>query len=79
MDPVTGEAFAVQMPRRALTGREWQALVSAAEGHTNAVIGKGLGISEESAKTHLYRAYGKLRARNRAHAVATAFRLGWLT
>lgn len=65
-------------PRR-LSPRQAQALVGVAEGWSNEEIGMLLGISAESVKTHLRKAYRKLGVAGRAGAVAAGFRQGWLT
>ena len=63
-------------PRTSLTGRQIQVLRLAANGNTNRAIGRELGISEESVKTHMQAALRKLRVWDRAQAVAVALRLG---
>lgn len=69
--PVTG-------PRRgsALTEREMQVLRGMSEGKSNGEIGRDLFVSEDTVKTHARRLFRKLGARDRAHAVAEAFRSG---
>jgi DNA-binding NarL/FixJ family response regulator len=51
-----------------LSERESQTLVLASEGLTNQEIGEALYVGRETVKTHLSRAYAKLRVRNRAEA-----------
>ncbi|WP_238007553.1 LuxR C-terminal-related transcriptional regulator [Dactylosporangium sp. AC04546] len=70
---VPGEA-----PRRRvdLTERELQVLRGMADGKSNAEIGRELFVSEDTVKTHARRLFRKLGARDRAHAVAAAFRAG---
>jgi DNA-binding NarL/FixJ family response regulator len=70
---VAGEA-----PRRRveLTERELQVLRGMADGKSNAEIGRELFVSEDTVKTHARRLFRKLGARDRAHAVAAAFRAG---
>ena len=64
-------------PRRpALTERELQVLNGMADGKSNAEIGRDLFVSEDTVKTHARRLFRKLGARDRAHAVASAFRAG---
>jgi DNA-binding NarL/FixJ family response regulator len=65
-------------PRRRveLTEREMQVLRGMADGKRNAEIGRELYLSEDTVKTHARRLFRKLRARDRAHAVASAFRAG---
>jgi DNA-binding NarL/FixJ family response regulator len=65
-------------PRTYLTTRERQALVLAANGHTNRAIGRALGIGEETVKTRMQSILRKLRVNDRAQAVAVALRLGVL-
>jgi DNA-binding NarL/FixJ family response regulator len=62
--------------RHALTEREMQVLRGMAEGKSNAEIGRELYVSEDTVKTHARRLFRKLDARDRAHAVAAAFRAG---
>jgi DNA-binding NarL/FixJ family response regulator len=70
---IAGEA-----PRRRveLTERELQVLRGMADGKSNAEIGRELFVSEDTVKTHARRLFRKLGARDRAHAVAAAFRAG---
>jgi DNA-binding NarL/FixJ family response regulator len=72
-DPATPEP-----PRRRvdLTERELQVLRGMADGKSNAEIGRELFVSEDTVKTHARRLFRKLGARDRAHAVASAFRAG---
>jgi DNA-binding NarL/FixJ family response regulator len=64
-------------PRRpSLTEREIQVLRGMSEGKSNAEIGRELYVSEDTVKTHARRLFRKLGARDRAHAVASAFRAG---
>jgi DNA-binding NarL/FixJ family response regulator len=62
--------------RPALTERELQVLRGMADGKSNAEIGRELFVSEDTVKTHARRLFRKLGARDRAHAVAAAFRAG---
>ena len=61
-----------------LTRREMQILERIAVGDTNRQIGAVILISEETVKHHVKHILDKLRASNRAHAVAIAFRRGLL-
>jgi DNA-binding NarL/FixJ family response regulator len=65
-------------PRRrvGLTERELQVLRRMADGKSNAEIGRDLYVSEDTVKTHARRLFRKLGVRDRAHAVASAFRAG---
>jgi DNA-binding CsgD family transcriptional regulator len=62
-----------------LTPREIEVIELAADGNDNRATARLLLISEDTVKSHLHRAYRKLGARNRAHAVAICFRRGLLT
>ncbi|MQA25623.1 MAG: response regulator [Micromonosporaceae bacterium] len=62
--------------RVVLTERELQVLRGMSEGRSNAEIGRQLFVSEDTVKTHARRLFRKLGARDRAHAVASAFRAG---
>jgi DNA-binding NarL/FixJ family response regulator len=72
------DAAAPEPPRRRvdLTERELQVLRGMADGKSNAEIGRDLFVSEDTVKTHARRLFRKLGARDRAHAVASAFRAG---
>ena len=59
-----------------LSPRERQVLALMVEGAPNKVIARALSISERTAKFHVAAILGKLNARNRAEAVAMAFREG---
>ena len=48
-------------------------------GHTNREIGRKLSLSEDIVKTRSRTIFGKLGARDRAHAVALGLRYGLLT
>jgi DNA-binding NarL/FixJ family response regulator len=76
-DAVAGGVIA-DVPRRRvdLTERELQVLRGMADGKSNAEIGRELFVSEDTVKTHARRLFRKLGARDRAHAVASAFRAG---
>lgn len=61
-----------------LSVREIQVLYLVAHGHSNRSIGAALFVTENTVKTHLRKTFPKLGARDRAHAVTIAFRLGIL-
>jgi len=64
--------------RPALTPREQEVLVLAAEGLSAARIGERLFLSPATVKTHLAHLYDKLGVSDRSAAVAEAFRQGLL-
>lgn len=63
-------------PRLSARGAEVLALL--AEGFGNKEIAQRLGVGSETVKTHVRNVLVALNARNRAHAVAIAFRTGLL-
>ena len=62
-----------------LTQRELDVLGLLAEGLQHEEIGRRLGISSETVRTHLRKASDRLGATTRTQAVATALRLGLIT
>jgi DNA-binding NarL/FixJ family response regulator len=67
-----------------LTDREREVLTLVAEGLSNVEIAERLVVSPATAKTHVSRTMGKLRARDRAQLVVIAYesglvRPGWLS
>jgi DNA-binding NarL/FixJ family response regulator len=64
---------------RNLTDRQRQVLRLAAQGHSNAQIGKTLGIGPTTVQRHLTETYRTLHANDRAHAVALAIHHGHIT
>ncbi|GGM23506.1 LuxR C-terminal-related transcriptional regulator [Dactylosporangium sucinum] len=62
-----------------LTERELQVLRGMADGKSNAEIAREVLVSEDTVKTHARRLFRKLGARDRAHAVAAAFRAGLIS
>ena len=82
---MAGEVFMTDDVRRiyetrkgakGLSAREAQALAQAAKGANNAAIAQVMGLSENSVKMFLKRAFFKLGASNRAEAVQLAIRRG---
>lgn len=76
-----GRVYEPAHPRRggghgALSHREREVLQLAATGLSTSRIGAELGITAETVKTLLKRAYGKLGAANRAEAISAAYELG---
>jgi Response regulator containing a CheY-like receiver domain and an HTH DNA-binding domain len=61
-----------------LSPRETEVLAEVSNGFTNSQIASHLGVSLGTVKTHLERIYEKLGASDRASAVATAHKLGYL-
>jgi two-component system, NarL family, response regulator DesR len=61
-----------------LTARERDVLVAARAGTTAAEIAETLFLSEGTVRNYLSAAIGKLGSRNRAEAIRTAERQGWL-
>ncbi len=79
VDP-DGEAFVqVTDVGGPLSPRELEVLQGAADGHTNAEIGRRLFMSEHTVKSHLARVCRRLRAHDRANAVHLAWRRGLLS
>ena len=64
--------------RGPLTAAESMALRMAADGYTNVRIAHELGISVSAVKARLESSYQRLRAADRAHAVAIALRNRWI-
>ena len=62
--------------RLKLSAREFGVLSLVGEGLSNAIIAERLGIAPSTVKTHVERLLRKLAARDRAHAVRNAMRLG---
>jgi len=65
-------------PQMPLSRREYQVLQLLAEGLENAAIAKLLFLSVETVRTHVKSILRKLSAKDRTHAVTTAFRTGIL-
>ena len=64
---------------KGLSPREAEVIAEAAKGCGNREIGQRLGISENSVKIHLKRAFFKLGASDRAEAVTIAMQRGFIT
>ncbi len=69
----------LSQPSSRLTERELDVLRLLAEGFPHEEIGKTLGISSETVRTHLRKASDRLGATTRTQAVATALRMGLIT
>jgi LuxR family quorum sensing-dependent transcriptional regulator len=61
-----------------LTDREIAVLRLLSYGHKEDKVAAQLKIGTETVRTHVKKAIGKLKARNRSHAIAQAIRLGLL-
>jgi DNA-binding NarL/FixJ family response regulator len=73
LDPALANA---ESPGGRLTQRELDVLGLLAEGLQHEEIGRRLGISSETVRTHLRKASDRLGATTRTQAVATALRMG---
>lgn len=76
LDPALTKA---PKPGGKLTQRELDVLGLLAEGLQHEEIGRRLGISSETVRTHLRKASDRLGAATRTQAVATALRLGLIS
>lgn len=65
-------------PGSPLTTREAQVLDLASHGYTNSDIGRTLGVTEDTIKSHMRAIHVRLDDRDRAHAVRRGFELGLL-
>ncbi len=71
-------ATAPPKPQSPLTSRELEVLGLLRQGFTNAEIGRLLGVSERTARSHVEAIKAKLHCNHRAEAVARGFELGLL-
>ncbi|HSJ03497.1 MAG: response regulator [Verrucomicrobium sp.] len=76
-----GTNFAAETPATrdelsALSARELEVLRHLGRGMSNADLGRILGVSEHTIKSHLKAVFGKLGVADRAEAVARAYELG---
>jgi DNA-binding NarL/FixJ family response regulator len=79
MTRVQAPAAAPTRTPDSLTDRELEVLRLVASGATNRESARQLFISEATVKTHLLHVYGKLGVRDRAAAVAEAYKRGLLS
>ena len=61
-----------EMPREALSPREWDVLRLLSDGRSNREITKALKVSENTIKTHIKEVLSKLSLKNRTQAAAYA-------
>jgi DNA-binding NarL/FixJ family response regulator len=61
-----------------LTPREREVLILLAQGQTNAEVAKQMSISEATVRTYVSHVLSKLRVREKAQAVAAAYRTGFI-
>lgn len=66
-------------PAPVLTQQQKRALIGVAHGLTNQEVGTRIGLSVDTVKSHLRRAYAELGARGAAHAVSIAICRGIIT
>ena len=67
------------MARSSLTPREYEILWMLAKGLTNKEIGKGLGITENTARNHVNSIIEKLDVSDRTEAATTAIQRGLIS
>ncbi|MBE1878199.1 response regulator [Myceligenerans pegani] len=72
----SGERLRAQAAVGRLTDREREILVAIGSGMTNTEIGRELLLAESTVKNYVGRIFTKIGARDRVHAVITAFRAG---
>jgi len=73
---VVAERLNQRLQRQALTNREREVLVLLVKGRSNKEIAAALGISDETAKSHLKTLFTKLGVRDRTDAAISAIRHG---
>jgi DNA-binding CsgD family transcriptional regulator len=67
------DAERARRPAPQLTPRHWELLRLVAAGHTNAQIGRRLGVTEGTVRKHLENIYARLQVSSRTAAVTRAF------
>lgn len=73
---IVTERLSQRLQRQALTNREREVLLLLVKGRSNKEIAAALGISEETAKSHLKTLFTKLGVRDRTDAAISAIRHG---
>jgi DNA-binding NarL/FixJ family response regulator len=71
MIPVTHAPVAICLPPQQI-----RCLALMSHGLSNSAIGRRMGLSENTVKTHLYLAYRGLGVHDRGHAVRRCYELG---
>ena len=61
-----------------LSAREIEVLDLAARGNSNKIIGRKLGISDQTVKNHISAILRKLEVNDRTEAVVYALQNGWI-
>jgi DNA-binding NarL/FixJ family response regulator len=78
LEPELARRLSARAATNALSQRELEVLRLVAEGRANKQIGAGLGLSENTVKTHLTRIMGKLGVHDRTSLAMRAMALGLL-
>jgi len=73
---IVAERLSERLQRQALTNREREVLLLLVKGRSNKEIAAALGISDETAKSHLKTLFTKLGVRDRTDAAISAIRHG---
>ena len=73
---IVAERLNERLQRQTLTNREREVLLLLVKGRSNKEIAAALGISEETAKSHLKALFTKLGVRDRTDAAISAIRHG---
>uniref|UniRef100_UPI000D34657E LuxR C-terminal-related transcriptional regulator n=1 Tax=unclassified Variovorax TaxID=663243 RepID=UPI000D34657E len=76
VSPALAGRIVDSLTREALTSREGDVLALVADGHSNKIIARQLGISEGTVKAHIKAIMGKLQATSRTHALSIAIARG---
>jgi Bacterial regulatory proteins, luxR family len=75
--PDAGQVTEPGEPEARALQRQWELLGLVAAGHTNAQIGRRLGVTEGTVRKHLENVYTRLQVSSRTAAVTRAFPDGW--